>query len=76
MFKSANTEHWLMRILVVVMAVILSALIAISFAALDTGYACPTGQAPVIGADGNPMKDASGKPVCSPIDAFNNLFGK
>ena len=57
------------------MAVILSALIAISFV-LDTGYACPTGQAPVIGADGNPMKDASGKQVCSPIDAFNNLFGK
>jgi hypothetical protein len=67
---------WLMRLLLVVIAMIISAILAISFAVLDEGYACPTGQAPVIGADGKPMNDASGTPICKPIDAFNNLFGK
>lgn len=56
--------------------VILSTMLAISCAVSHEGYACPIGQAPVLGADGNPMNDTSGTPICNSIDAFNNLFGK
>jgi hypothetical protein len=69
-----------MRGLYVVIAILVSAIVVFSFAVLDKGFAqpfdCPSGQAPVVGEDGNQLKDASGNPQCSPIDAFNNLFGK
>lgn len=69
-----------MQWLYLVIVMIVSAIVVFSFAVFDKGFAqsfdCPTGQAPVIGADGKQLIDASGNPQCSPIDAFNNLFGK
>jgi hypothetical protein len=69
-----------MQRLYLAIVIIVSAMLAVSFVALDKGSAqiigCPTGQAPVVGEDGNQLKDASGNPQCSPLDAFNNLFGK
>lgn len=65
-----------MRRSILLTIVVMSAIFVISYAVLDRGYACPTGQAPVRGADGKELIDANGTPVCSPIDIFNNLFGK
>jgi len=69
-----------MQTLYLVMVLILLIIASVWFAVLDKGSAqfspCPIGQAPVVGADGKQLIDASGTPQCSPIDAFNNLFGK
>jgi hypothetical protein len=58
----------------------------IAFTVFNTGYAqmslpisniCPSGHAPVLDANGQPVIDPqTNSPVCKPVDAFGNVFGK